>query len=40
MTVEAAVRDPFSLVGYAAIKYTIVLSILAFLAWYVVPRLP
>jgi hypothetical protein len=33
-----------SLVGYAAIKYTaiviIVLSILAFLAWYVVPRLP
>jgi len=32
------------LVGYAAIKYTaivvIVLSILAFLAWYVLPRIP
>ncbi len=32
------------LVGYAAIKYTaivvIVLAILAFLAWYVIPRLP
>jgi hypothetical protein len=33
-----------SLVGYAAIKYAaiviIVLSILAFIAWYVLPRLP
>jgi hypothetical protein len=43
-------RDPIqepesnSLVGYAAIKYAaiviIVLSILAFIAWYVLPRLP
>jgi hypothetical protein len=40
------VRDPEGsngLVGYAAIKYTaivvIVLAILAFLAWYVLPRL-
>jgi hypothetical protein len=34
---------PNSLVGYAAIKYTaivvIVLAILAFLAWYVLPRI-
>ena len=40
------VREPGSgdgLVGYAAIKYTaivvIVLAVLAFLAWYVLPRL-
>jgi hypothetical protein len=40
------VREPEtnnSLVGYAAIKYTaivvIVLAILAFLAWYVLPRI-
>jgi hypothetical protein len=40
------VREPETgsgLVGYAAIKYTavvvIVLAILAFLAWYVLPRL-
>jgi len=36
--------DRGSWTGYAAIKYTaiviIVLSILAFLAWYVVPRIP
>jgi hypothetical protein len=36
--------DHGSLTGYAAIKYTaiviIVLAILAFLAWYVVPKLP
>ena len=35
-------EDPNGLVGYAAIKYTaivvIVLAILAFLAWYVLPR--
>jgi len=42
----APVREPATsdgLVGYAAIKYVaivvIVLSILAFLAWYVLPRL-
>ena len=40
------VRDPertSGIVGFAAIKYTaiviIVLAILAFLAWYVIPRL-
>jgi hypothetical protein len=39
------VREPegSGLVGYAAIKYAaiviIVLSILAFLAWYVIPRI-
>jgi hypothetical protein len=36
--------DRGSLTGYAAIKYSaivvIVLAILAFLAWYVVPRIP
>jgi hypothetical protein len=36
--------DHGSWTGYAAIKYTaiviIVLAILAFLAWYVVPKLP
>jgi len=36
--------DQGSWTGYAAIKYTaiviIVLAILAFLAWYVVPKLP
>ncbi|HET7929480.1 MAG TPA: hypothetical protein VFM40_08010 [Actinomycetota bacterium] len=36
--------EPSGLAGYAAIKYTaiviIVLAILAFLAWYVIPRLP
>jgi hypothetical protein len=36
--------DRGSLTGYAAIKYTaiviIVLAILAFLAWYIVPRIP
>ena len=43
-THEPVVREPESsgVVGYAAIKYTaivvIVLSILAFLAWYVLPR--
>jgi len=35
-------RARFRLAGYAAIKYTaivvIVLAILAFLAWYVIPR--
>lgn len=42
---EGPVRDPEGsngLVGYAAIKYTaivvIVVAILAFLAWYVLPR--
>jgi hypothetical protein len=45
-THEDPVRDPEGsngLVGYAAIKYTaivvIVLAILAFLAWYVLPRI-
>ncbi len=43
-THEPALREPEStgVVGYAAIKYTaivvIVLSILAFVAWYVLPR--
>ena len=41
---EPAIQEPESngLVGFAAIKYTavvvIVLAILAFLAWYVLPR--
>lgn len=44
-THEPPFREPesSSFVGYAAIKYTaivvIVLAILAFLAWYVIPRL-
>jgi len=44
-THEPQVREPegTGLVGYAAIKYAaaviIVLAILAFLAWYVIPRL-
>jgi hypothetical protein len=41
-THPAPVEPGSGLTGYAAIKYTaivvIVLSILAFLAWYVVPR--
>ena len=43
-THDPTVREPEStgFVGYAAIKYTaivvIVLAILAFLAWYVIPR--
>ena len=44
---QPVVREPVDtgagLVGYAAIKYTaivvIVLAILAFLAWYVLPRI-
>jgi hypothetical protein len=36
-------EESHGLVGYAAIKYTaivvIVLAILAFLAWYVIPRI-
>ncbi len=42
---EAPAREPESngFVGYAAIKYTaivvIVFAILAFLAWYVIPRI-
>ena len=39
----APVREDNGVVGYAAIKYTaivvIVLAILAFLAWYVLPRI-
>lgn len=39
---EAPTEPGSGLTGYAAIKYTaivvIVLSILAFLAWYVIPR--
>jgi hypothetical protein len=40
----ASEPDHGSWTGYAAIKYTaiviIVLAILAFLAWYVVPKIP
>lgn len=40
---RSPVNEGDGLVGYAAIKYTaiviIVLAILAFLAWYVIPRI-